>query len=109
MQAIGGSLLIANGTIIVADAFMQKELGQAMGIISMVAAAGFVIGPILGGFLTIIDWRLNFFFNVPLGIVATWWAWKKLKEPGEFTRKERFDLRGMIYFSLAFITGMVYI
>lgn len=74
VQAIGGSLLIANGTIIVADAFIRKELGRAMGIISMIAAAGFVLGPILGGFLTIIDWRLNFLFNVPLGIIATWWA-----------------------------------
>jgi MFS family permease len=68
-----------------------------------------VIGPILGGFLTVIDWRLNFFFNIPLGIVATWWAQKKLKEPGEFTNKERFDIRGMIHFTIAFVTGMVYI
>jgi MFS family permease len=109
VQAIEGSLLIANGTIIVADAFKRHELGRAMGIVSMVAAAGFVIGPILGGFLTVIDWRLNFFFNIPLGIVATWWAQKKLKEPGEFTNKERFALRGMIYFTIAFVTGMIYI
>jgi multidrug resistance protein len=107
VQAIGGSLLIANGTIIVADAFKRHELGRAMGIVSMVAAAGFVIGPILGGFLTVIDWRLNFFFNIPLGIVATWWAQKKLKEPGEFSSKERFDIRGMIYFTIAFVTGIV--
>ncbi len=109
VQAVGGSLLFANGTIIVADAFRRQELGRAMGTISMIAAAGFVAGPILGGFLTVIDWRLNFFFNVPLGIVATWWAWKKLKEPGEFSRDERFDVRGMIYFTIAFVTGMVYI
>lgn len=64
VQAIGGSLLIANGTIIVADAFKRQELGRAMGIVSMIAATAFVVGPILGGFLTVIDWRLNFFFNV---------------------------------------------
>lgn len=109
VQAIGGSLLIANGTIIVADAFRTQELGRAMGIISMIVAAGFVFGPILGGFLTVIDWRLNFFFNVPLGIVATWWAQKKLEEPGEFSRAEQFDWRGMIYFTIAFVAGMVYI
>jgi len=109
IQAIGGSLLFANGTIIVVDAFKRHELGRAMGFISMIAAAGFIAGPILGGFLTMIDWRLNFFFNVPLGIAATWWAQKKLREPGEFTYKERFDLAGMIYFTIAFVTGMVYI
>ncbi len=109
VQAVGGSLLIANGTIIVADSFRRNELGRAMGIISMIAAAAFVFGPILGGILTLIDWRLNFFFNIPLGIAATWWAQKKLKEPKEFSRTERFDLAGMAYFSLAFVTGMVYL
>ncbi len=109
VQAVGGSLLIANGTIIVADAYKREELGRAMGTISMIAATAFVVGPILGGFLTVIDWRLNFFFNVPLGMVATWWAWKKLREPAEFTGAERFDLQGMIWFTIAFISGMVYI
>jgi EmrB/QacA subfamily drug resistance transporter len=109
LQAIGGSLLIANGTIIVADAFKRHELGRAMGIVSMIAAVAFVVGPILGGFLTIIDWRLNFFINVPLGILATWWAWKNLREPGEFPHTERFDVRGMIYFTIAFVAGMIYI
>jgi MFS family permease len=81
VQAVGGSLLVANGTIIVADAFRRHELGRAMGMISMIAAAAFVFGPVIGGMLTIIDWRLNFFLNVPLGIAATWWARKKLREP----------------------------
>lgn len=109
IQALGGSLLISNGTIIVADAFKRNELGRAMGIISMIAAAAFVFGPILGGILTIVDWRLNFFFNIPIGIAATWWAQKKLREPGEFSAKERFDTQGMIYFTIAFVTGMIYI
>jgi EmrB/QacA subfamily drug resistance transporter len=109
VQAVGGSLLISNGTIIVADAFKRNELGRAMGIISMIAAAAFVFGPILGGILTIIDWRLNFFFNIPFGIAATWWAQKKLREPKEFSATERFDPKGMVYFTLAFVTGMVYI
>lgn len=109
LQAVGGSLLISNGTIIVADAFRREELGRAMGIISMIAAAAFVFGPILGGALTIIDWRLNFFFNVPLGIIATWWAQKKLKEPKEFTHAERFDMKGMVYLTITFVTGMIYL
>lgn len=109
VQAVGGSLLVANGTIIVADAFRRHELGRAMGMISMIAAAAFVFGPVIGGVLTIIDWRLNFFLNVPLGIAATWWARKKLREPKEFGHDERFDLAGMLYFTIAFLTGIAYI
>ncbi len=109
VQAVGGSLLIANGTIIVADAFRQQELGRAMGIISMIAAAAAMFGPVLGGVLTLIDWRLNFFINIPIGIAATWWAQKNLREPGEFGRAEPFDMKGMVYFTVAFVTGLVYI
>ncbi len=109
VQAVGGSLLMANGTIIVADAFRREELGRAMGVISMIAAVAFMAGPILGGFLTLADWRLNFFFNIPFGVFATWWAQKKLREPVEFNKTEQFDITGMLLFTIAFVAGMVYI
>lgn len=108
LQAIGGSLLVANSTIIVADAFKRSELGKAMGVLSMIMAAAFVVGPILGGFLTIIDWRWNFFFNVPIGIFTTFWAHYKLREVAEFPKGEKFDYKGMLLFSIAFITSLAY-
>jgi EmrB/QacA subfamily drug resistance transporter len=109
LQAVGGSMLVANGTIIVTDAFRKSELGKALGILSMIMAAAFVVGPILGGFLTMIDWRLNFFFNVPLGIVTTIWAHLKLRDIAELPRGETFDIKGMILFTIAFLASMIYL
>ncbi len=109
LQAIGGSMLVANGTIIVTDAFKRSELGKAMGILSMIVAAAFVVGPVLGGFLTIIDWRLNFFFNVPIGIFTTAWAHFKLRDVAELPKGETFDLKGMILFTIAFVTSIIYL
>ncbi len=109
LQAVGGSMLVANGTIIVTDAFKKKELGKAMGILSMIMAAAFVVGPILGGYLTIIDWRLNFFINVPIGIITTIWAHYKLKEIAELPKGQTFDLKGMVLFSIAFLASMIYL
>jgi EmrB/QacA subfamily drug resistance transporter len=108
IQAIGGAFLVANATVIVVDAFPKWELGRAMGILSMIMAAAFVVGPILGGFLTLIDWRLNFFINVPLGIVAAYFAHTRLREVHEFTGAEPFDYRGMVYFAVAFVALTVY-
>ena len=99
LQAVGGSMLVANGTIIVTDAFKRNELGKAMGILSMIMAAAFVVGPILGGYLTMIDWRLNFFMNVPIGIITTVWAHYKLKEVAQLPKGETFDYKGMILFT----------
>ena len=80
LQAVGGAFLVANGTLLVVDAFPRYELGKAMGILSMIMAAAFVVGPILGGFLTLIDWRLNFFFNVPIGLAVAYIAHTRLRE-----------------------------
>jgi EmrB/QacA subfamily drug resistance transporter len=109
LQAVGGAFLVANGTILVVDAFPRYELGKAMGILSMVMAAAFVVGPILGGFLTLIDWRLNFFFNVPIGIAIAYIAHTHLREMKEFSGKEPFDIKGMLLFTLAFITLISYL
>ncbi len=109
LQAVGGSMLVSNGTIIVTDAFKRTELGKAMGILSMIMAAAFVVRPILGGFLTMIDWMLNFFINVPIGIITTLWAHYKLKEVAELPKGETFDLKGMVLFTIAFLTSMIYL
>jgi EmrB/QacA subfamily drug resistance transporter len=108
IQAVGGALLVANSTVIVVDAFPKWELGKAMGILSMIMAAAFVVGPILGGALTLIDWRLNFFFNVPIGIVAAYYAQTRLREIREFSGTEPFDYSGMLLFTVAFVSLTVY-
>lgn len=108
IQAIGGAFLVANGTVIVVDAFPKWELGRAMGILSMIMAAAFVVGPILGGILTMIDWRLNFFINIPIGIIAAYYAHTRLREVQVFTGAEPFDYTGMILFAIAFVAITVY-
>ncbi|HZK87765.1 MAG TPA: MFS transporter [Anaerovoracaceae bacterium] len=71
VQAIGGSLIIANGAPIVADAFPKNELGKAMGINSMIISVAAVIGPILGGLLLHFGWRSVFLINVPVGVFVS--------------------------------------
>ena len=57
IQAVGGALIVANSTAIVADAFPKKELGKALGINTMVISVAAVAGPIIGGFLIGFGWR----------------------------------------------------
>lgn len=99
IQSIGGSLMLANSTAIVADAFPRGELGKALGINSMVIAVGSAIGPIVGGFLTNFGWRWIFFFNVPIGIIGTIWAALQLKEIKEPSKGEKLDYSGTITFT----------
>ncbi len=97
IQSIGGALMVANSAAIVTDAFPRTELGRALGINAMVVAVGFTLGPVIGGLFTnLLGWRWVFFFNVPLGIVGTLWAWLQLKEVEKMPSNQKFDWFGAI-------------
>src|SRR5256884_2645513 len=51
IQGVGGALLVTNSTAIVTDAFRKGRVGLGLGINQIAGAAGFLIGPIIGGFL----------------------------------------------------------
>src|ERR1700704_4610773 len=51
VQGVGGSMLLANSTAILTDAFPVEERGKAMGINAIAAIAGSFVGLILGGVL----------------------------------------------------------
>lgn len=99
IQSIGGSLIIANSTAIVTDAFPREELGRALGINSMVIAVGAAVGPVIGGLVTVAwGWRWIFFINVPLGVVGTVWAWIQIREIAVLPQGQRFDGGGTSLF-----------
>ncbi|MDA8425353.1 MAG: MFS transporter [Treponema sp.] len=97
VQAVGGSLIMANSTAIVADAFPKEELGRALGINTMVIAVGSAIGPVIGGFVTErFGWRGTFFLSVPVGLVGTVWAWLQIRETAVLPEGQSFDTRGAL-------------
>jgi MFS family permease len=81
VQGIGGALLITNSTAIVADAFKHGRVGLGLGVNQVAGAAGFLLGPVVGGLLTAVSWRWVFLINVPLGIFGTLWGIWRLREP----------------------------
>lgn len=103
VQGVGGALMVANSTAIVADAFPKKELGRALGINVMFISIGSVIGPILGGILASIGWRSIFYINLPIGIFGTIWAALQLREIHSYTKKQKFDWPGTATFTLGLL------
>ncbi len=83
VQAVGGSMLFANSTAIITDAFPPERRGFAMGINQVAAIAGSFIGLLLGGALAVVDWRLVFLISVPVGIIGTIWSYRSLHETGQ--------------------------
>jgi len=81
LQAIGGSMIAANGRAIVSVNLPPEERGRALGVTSTAFHLGFLTGPSLGGFLIdSIGWRWIFYINLPLGLWGAYLAWKVVPE-----------------------------
>ena len=80
VQAVGGSMLFANSTAILTDAFPPNRRGFAIGVNQIAAIAGTFLGLIVGGVLASIDWHAIFIVSVPFGILGTIWSYKSLHE-----------------------------
>ena len=92
LQAVGGSMLQANSTAILTDAFPSTERGFALGTNQVAALAGQFIGLVAGGLLAALDWRAVFWVNVPVGIFGTWWAYTRLLRPASGASLTSFDV-----------------
>jgi len=106
LQGIGGAFLFANAAALVTDAFPKKELGLAMGTNTMVAAVGLVIGPVLGGALVAVSWPWVFWFNLPLGLLGSLWAFFVLHEMSGRNNERGLDLLGTSTYVVG-LTGLV--
>src|SRR5258705_9505699 len=81
IQALGGSMIAANGRAIVSVNLPPEERGRALGVTSTAFHLGFLTGPSLGGFLIdSIGWRWIFYINLPLGLWGAYLAWKVIPE-----------------------------
>jgi len=106
IQGIGSSLLITNSTAIVTDAFRKGQVGLGLGVNQIAGAAGFLLGPIVGGLLTELSWRWVFLFNVPLGILGALWGLWRLREPVRLDAHQHIDWVGSITLMIG-LTGVL--
>jgi MFS family permease len=110
LQAVGGSMLMANSAAILTDAFPANRRGFALGVNQIAGLAGQFVGLVAGGLLAAIDWRAVFWVNVPVGIYGTLWAYLRLRDNGE-RHRGRIDWWGNITFALglgAILVGVTY-
>ena len=81
LQALGGSMIAANGRAIVSVNLPQQERGRALGLTSTAFHIGFLTGPSLGGFLIdTIGWRWIFYINLPFSLYGAYLAWRVIPE-----------------------------
>src|SRR5690606_34457452 len=75
LQAVGAALILANGTVIITEAFPPDRLSQGMGVYMGTLSVAQLAGPTLGGLIaSTAGWQWIFWVNVPAGLVAVVWG-----------------------------------
>ncbi|MHB8565600.1 MAG: MFS transporter [Nitrososphaerales archaeon] len=78
IQGIASAIFSATSAPLVFESFPPSERGAALGINGIAWAIGAITGPVLGGFLVAVDWRLIFYINVPVAAAAVLLATRRI-------------------------------
>jgi EmrB/QacA subfamily drug resistance transporter len=101
VQGAGAALMMPMAVALTSAVYPEERRGAALGILAGASAFFAALGPVLGGLLTSIDWRLVFWINVPLAVVTVLLTLSATPEfrPGE-GRRPKIDYSGTVTFGL---------
>ena len=81
VQGVGGGMLMPIGMTIILRAVGPAQMGRVMGVFGVPMLLAPAVGPVLGGWLVQdFTWRLIFYINLPIGVIALLAAYRFLRE-----------------------------
>jgi EmrB/QacA subfamily drug resistance transporter len=89
LQGIGAAPMLPLSLALVCNVFPSEEQPRALGIWAAVSAVALAVGPLAGGLLIELDWRVIFWMNLPvcaIGIAITLAAAPESTDPGAGSR-----------------------
>src|SRR5260370_29357175 len=93
IQGLAGGGLQPSSQSVLLDAFPPEKQGTAQTMFGVAALLAPVVGPTLGGYLTVqYDWRWIFYINIPVGALALLVCYFVVDDP-DYLKKERAELR----------------
>jgi len=110
VQGLGAAPMLVLSLAIVSDAFPASDQARALGIWAGVSALALAIGPLVGGALIGIDWRLIFWINLPisaLGIAIVIIAARESRDPGAGDRIDYPGLAALSFGLTAFVLALI--
>ncbi len=113
LTAIGGGAMVPVALAVVGDVFSDDQRARALGSLGAIETFGWVWGPLYGALLVrFLDWRWQFWLNIPLalvGLALAWWALagvddgREKEAAAEGRSKRTVDWTGAVLASLTLI------
>jgi EmrB/QacA subfamily drug resistance transporter len=96
IQGLAGGMVMPIGMAILMQMTPANERGRMMSFLGVPMMLAPALGPTIGGLLIkLVDWRLIFWINIPVGVLAVYLAWRRMNE-SERVYPGRFDLVGFL-------------
>jgi EmrB/QacA subfamily drug resistance transporter len=70
LQGVGAAPMLSLSLALVCNVFPAAEQPRALGIWAAVSAVALAIGPLAGGLLIELDWRVIFWMNLPVSVLG---------------------------------------
>jgi EmrB/QacA subfamily drug resistance transporter len=107
LQGVGGALLTPGSLALISASFRQADRGRAIGAWSGLGGIASAIGPLLGGILVPISWRLVFLINLPLCALVVAVSRRYVPESRDVEMDKRIDYTGAVTGAVG-LAGLTY-
>jgi EmrB/QacA subfamily drug resistance transporter len=94
LQGVGGALLTPGSLAIIAASFHSEDRSAAIGAWSGLGGIAAAVGPLVGGWLVELNWRLVFLINVPFAVLIVVVAVRHVPESRDPDAAQRLDVIG---------------
>lgn len=110
LQGAGGGGILPIAQACLLEGFEPQERGKVMALFGLVVVIAPIIGPVIGGWLTINwSWPFIYFINIPIGIITLIMSQQLLEDP-PYARKQanvKTDFVGFIFLTMWLVTLQV--
>lgn len=88
-------MIVPSSLALIREAFPDAgKRAKAISVWALGGSVGSAAGPVAGGFLSQVDWRLIFFVNLPVGLIALFLLARTHRSPR--SEQARFDWTGQL-------------
>ena len=108
IQGLGAGALFPISLAVIGDLFSPAERGKYQGLFGLVFGVSFIIGPLLGGWLTTtFSWHWIFYVNVPVGLAALFVIGRLLPNIHHPARSAKIDYLGVATLVLGLVPILI--
>jgi EmrB/QacA subfamily drug resistance transporter len=107
LQGIGGALLTPGSLAIISSSFVATDRARAVGAWSGLGGVAAAIGPFLGGYLVLLNWRAVFLINLPVAVFIVLVSLRHVPETRDAQSPPGLDVIGSVL-AAAGLAGLTY-